>query len=127
MDNESRNRLSAVPLDHSGKRRAPGKDDRELNAAARALLASIEETARPLELARAFPRIVNRMAALWKSKQEMDRYFEELLTDTRGNRKGFPLGVLMELTTLRDYYQTKVFASGSPDVWDAVERARRKA
>jgi|SRR5215467_2679462 len=112
--------------DYSQKRSASGKDDRELNAAGKALLASIEESARPMELARVFPRIVNRMAALWKSKQEMDRYFEDLLTDTRGSRQGFPLGVLMELTTLKDYYQSKVFSSTSSDVWDAVERARLK-
>ena len=113
--------------DYSQKRSASGKDDRELNAAGKALLASIEESARPMELARVFPRIVNRMAALWKSKQEMDRYFEDLLTDTRGSRQGFPLGVLMELTTLKDYYETKVFAAAAKDVWDPVERARLKA
>jgi len=115
-----------VQAGYGQKRSASGKDERELNAAGRALLASIEESARPVELARAFPRIVNRMAALWKSKQEMDRYFEDLLTDTRGNRQGFPLGILMELTSLKDYYQTKVCSSASKDVWDAVERARLK-
>jgi len=28
---------------------------------------------------------------------------EELLADTRGNRKGFALKILMELSTLRDF------------------------
>jgi hypothetical protein len=100
-----------------------------LSAEGRALLASIEEATRPKELTAAFPRIVNRMASLWKSPRQMDRYFEDLLTDTRGNRKGFPLGILMELTTLKDYYQTKVFppTQRGNDVWHAEEaqRARR--
>jgi hypothetical protein len=47
----------------------------------------------------------------------MDPYFEELLTDTRQNRKGFPLNILMELSTLKDYYQAKVFPTRH-DAWD---------
>ena len=114
-------------LDHSHKRCAQDKDDRELNAAAKALLVSLPEMEKPKKLAEAFPRIVNRMAALWKTPAEMKRYFEELLTDTRGGRQGFPLGVLMELTSLKDYYQTQVAPAAQGDVWDAVERARLKS
>ena len=114
-------------VDYSKTRHAPSKDDVELNAAGQALLASIEETVRPKQLAAAFPRIVNRMASLWKSPRQMDRYFEDLLTDTRGSRQGFALGILMELSTLKDYYQTKVFPpTGREGVWDAEALARRK-
>jgi len=45
----------------------------------------------------------------------MDRYFEELLTDTRGTRHGFPLNILMELSTLNDYYKTKM-RTGKRDI-----------
>src|SRR5437667_4949305 len=96
-----------TPVDYSKRRHQPEKDDLELNAAGQALLASIEESARPKELAAVFPRIVNRMAKLWKTPREMDRYFESLLADTRGNRQGFPLKILMELGTLSDYYKVK--------------------
>jgi hypothetical protein len=124
MGTESGNKPS---VDHNKTRHAAGKDDLELNAAALALLASIEESIRPKELAAAFPRIVNRMASLWKSPRQMDRYFEDLLTDTRGGRQGFPLGILMELTTLKDYYMTKVFPFTHPDdVWAAADAAKRK-
>ena len=58
------------------------------------------------------------MAKLWKMPREMDRCFEDLLTDTRGNRKGFPLNLLMELSTLKDYYKAKVFPTRR-DVWDS--------
>ncbi len=74
---------------------------------------------RPKELAASFPRIVNRMAKLWKMPREMDRYLEELLADTRGNRKGFALKILMELSTLRDYYKAKAFPNAQRDVWDS--------
>jgi len=117
----------AAGTDHSQKRGAQDKDDRELNAAGKALLVSLPELEKPKKLAEAFPRIVNRMAALWKTPADMNRCFEELLTDTRGGRQGFPLGVLMELTSLKDYYQTKVAPIAKGDVWDVVEQARLKS
>jgi hypothetical protein len=118
MNTELENKPAPAQADYSKRRHQPDKDDLELNAAGKALLASIEESARPKELVAAFPRIVNRMAKLWKMPREMDRYFEELLADTRGNRQGFPLKILMELGTLSDYYKVKVFPSRR-DVWDS--------
>jgi hypothetical protein len=120
-------KMAAVQVDFSKGRKASGKDDIELNAAALALLASMEESVRPKELAAVFPRIVNRMASIWRAPQQMNGYFEDLLTDTRGSRQGFPLGILMELTTLKDYYQTKVCPPTAHDVWDPLERAKRKS
>jgi len=108
---------AAMPVDYSKRRHQPEKDDLELSAAGQAWLASIEESVRPKELAKSFPRIVNRIAKSWKTPREMDRYFEELLTDTRQNRKGFPLNILMELSTLKDHYQEKVFPARH-DAWD---------
>jgi|SRR5882672_7987119 len=112
------NPVSAAQIDPSKLRHSPEKDDLEINAAGRAWLASIDESARPKELAVLFPRIVNRMAKLWKTPLQMDRCFEDLLTDHRGNRQGFPLAVLMELSTLKDHYQTKVFPARR-GVWDS--------
>jgi hypothetical protein len=55
----------------------------------------------------------------------MDLYFEDLLTDTRGNRRGFALGILMELTALKDYYQTRVFPpTQHGDVWKSGDATR---
>ena len=108
----------STQVDYSKRRHQPEKDDLELSAAGQALLAYIEESARPKELAAAFPRIVNHMAKLWKMPREMDRYFEDLLADTRGNRQGFPLNILTELSTLKDHYKTKVFPARR-DVWDS--------
>jgi hypothetical protein len=96
------------------RRRAPEKDDFELNAQGEALLASIDVGYRPEALVELFPRIVNRMAKLWKQPGQMERYFEDLLIDHRGNRSGFPLKVLMDLSTLKDYYQRSAFAPTLP-------------
>ena len=109
---------TAAQMDYSKLRHPPEKDDLELSAAGQALLAPIDESARPKELAALFPRIVNRMAKLWRTPRQLDPYFEDLLTDSRGNRQGFPLGILMELSTLKDYYQAKVFPTRR-DVWDS--------
>jgi hypothetical protein len=122
---DSGNRVSS---DYSKTRRASSKEDFELSLAAQALLASIEESTRPKQLASAFPRIVNRMAGLWKSPRQMDLYFDDLLTDTRGSRQGFPLAILMELTSLKDYYQTRVFPpTQRTGVWDAEALAKRRS
>ena len=122
MATESGNKPPPAQVDYSKRRNAPEREVLELNATARALLASIEEPARPKELAATFPRIVNQMASLWRTPRQMNRYFEQLLTDIRTGRKGFSLGILTELTTLRDYYQTKVFPA-QHDVWDSAEDA----
>src|SRR5258706_12239543 len=105
-------------VDYIKRRHQPQKDDLELSAQGQALLGYIEEPARPKELAAAYPRIVNHMAKLWKMPREMDRYFEELLTDTRGKRQGFSLTILMELSTLNDYYKAKM-RTGKRDIWDS--------
>ena len=110
-------------IDPRKLRHPTGMDDLALNAAGQALLESIDESARPMALAATFPRIVNRLAKLWRAPLQVDRCFEELLTDSRGNRQGFPLGVLMELSTLRDYYQTTVFPTRR-DVWDWEQKPK---
>lgn len=120
MVTDSGNKPPPAKVDYS-KYRAPEKDSLELNAAAQALLASIEESARPQELAAAFPRIVNQMASLWRTPRQMKRYFEQLLTDKRGARNGFSFGIIVELTTLRDYYLTKVFPPSHHDLWESAE------
>src|SRR5258706_3415781 len=70
MSAEPVNKPAPAQVDFSERPHQPQKDDVELNAAGQALLAYIEETARPKELAAAYPRIVNHMAKLWKRSEE---------------------------------------------------------
>lgn len=53
----------------------------------------------------------------------MNRYFEQLLTDTRGDRAGFSLEIVSELTALKGHYQTKVFPVPR-DAWDSAEESK---
>jgi hypothetical protein len=100
-------------------RTAASAADQQLSADARALLASLDAGVRPMELAARYPRIVNAIARQWRSPVQLDRYFDELLMDSRGNRQGFPLKIVMELSTLREHYAAQsTSARAGIGVWD---------
>src|SRR5574341_560488 len=80
----------------------PGPEEQHLSDQARALMSTLDESLRPMLLAARYPRIPNNVAELWRRPTLMDRYFDELLLDNRGNRQGFPLGILLELTALKE-------------------------
>lgn len=59
----------------------------------------------PMELAKAFPRIIDRIVELWPKGSALEDYFDGLLVDRRGGREGFPEPVLLEIFALKNYYQ----------------------
>jgi hypothetical protein len=69
----------------------------------------------PGTLVRRFARIANLIAATWGDPKSFDAYMESLLTDTRGNRRGFAPAVHAEFVALRRYRDT-LTDDGSP--WD---------
>jgi hypothetical protein len=60
----------------------------------------------PRELCVKFPRIANGLASGWRDQDATMRYFDHLLTDHRGDRRGFPADVLQELHGLKAFYET---------------------
>jgi hypothetical protein len=98
-------------------RKAPTSVDLELTEEAKQFVASLDLNVRPIETAKQFPRIVNRIASLWKKPFLMDGYFEDLLIDKRGNRQGFPLRIAGEITALQAHYSTIV----SPKTSETIE------
>ena len=62
-------------------------------------------TLQPHALCERFPRIANGLAAGWADRDGTMRYFDDLLTDKRGGRKGFPAEVLEELQSLKAYFE----------------------
>jgi hypothetical protein len=95
----------------------------ELSAAGLDLVQSLPPELRPNATSRGFPHVVNRMAEIWRRPLQMDRYFDSLLVDERGGRKGFPLSVLFEITTLKDYYQTQLYPrTAEKGTWDPRSR-----
>jgi hypothetical protein len=58
---------------------------------------------RPYELLRQHPRVANALAADWGDPQAFHARLDDLLVDKRGNRRGFPDDVCVELLALRSY------------------------
>ena len=61
----------------------------------------------PVALATQFPRIVNLVAMQWEDRRACPAYFEELLMDRRGGRRGFPAEVRRDLSRLRNYWYSR--------------------
>src|SRR6266567_8178644 len=67
---------------------------------------ALPRTLRPQVLCSRFPRIANGLASGWRDRDATMRYFDELLTDTRGDRRGFAANVLQELHALKAFYES---------------------
>ena len=79
----------------------------------------------PRELARQFPRIVNRLARFWDSPTACREYIDSLLiSGRRGRRRGFPPEVQAQIFMLSEYYR-KLHAPATRDVWDDVRDSTR--
>ena len=52
-------------------------------------LDALPRRVRPHSLCESYPRIANLIAAMWGDAKGLKAYFEELLIDRRGNRRGF--------------------------------------
>jgi len=81
-------------------------------------LESLPGYLRPVALARDFARIANRLGELWKRPARCDEYFQDLLMDRRGGRKGFPPAVAMELSRLASHHASLYPYRHS--IWDDV-------
>ena len=60
---------------------------------------------RPHLLAAKFARVANNLCYMWNNADACMRYFDDLLTDRRCGRQGFPVAVAEELATLRRYFE----------------------
>jgi len=76
---------------------------------------SLPLSVQPEVLRARFPRIANGLAAAWHDRDITRRYFDDLLTDRRGGRRGFPAKVLDELHTLKIFYEA--LNPAPDDVW----------
>jgi hypothetical protein len=67
------------------------------------LLGRLPAEMRLVALRGEYPRILNHIAALWDEPRELERYFDSLMMDSRGGRRGFPFRVIAEIAELRSY------------------------
>lgn len=68
-----------------------------------------------------YPRISTRIQQLWGSP-ECESYINNLVIDTRGNRKGFPPAVMEELLYLGRLARALVILSIDADLWDTFDQ-----
>lgn len=87
------------------RRRPSAPTDRALSGATLEWLARLPPTLRPAKLTERFPRVANQLALAWSSGVQCAATFDDLLTDHRGGRHGFPYDVEAELKGLKEYRQ----------------------
>jgi len=105
--------------DPAARRQAPSPHDATLNRSAAAWMAELPEHLVPRELAHRYPRIVNRLSRFWDSPRMLDTYFQELLIDQRGRRKGFPTKILIELRALAAHHRA-LHEPATTDIWEST-------
>lgn len=95
------------------KRRRPA-DARDVRLTPLAIgwLDRLPPEVRPLDLPRAYPRLANQLAEAWNDVDGCLAMLGDLVVDQRGDRRGFPSRVALELVALRDHRS-------------AIERLRR--
>lgn len=77
-------------------------------------------------LEQAYPRIALLILQLWGTP-EMDRYFERLLIDDRGDRAGFPPDIMEALLSLSRRHLTAYRYPTPRDVWEVDPDVKRHA
>ncbi|OLC67196.1 MAG: hypothetical protein AUH79_04725 [Betaproteobacteria bacterium 13_1_40CM_4_64_4] len=83
-------------------------------------LASLPPEVQRTALLRHYARIANVIAAAWRDPKALRSYMDCLLSDDRGNRRGFPPDVLRELLALREYYDS--VGPENPSIWTYVPK-----
>lgn len=83
------------------RRRKPCPTDRALAGTTIDWLLTLPANLRPTQLCESYPRAANAIAAAWY-RPERVAMLDDLLTDRRGKRRGFPVRVRVEIEALRN-------------------------
>jgi hypothetical protein len=115
--------LSALrAAQHEPLRRPEKACDLALTGTARHWLRRLPGRRRPLRLCTLYPRVANRLAWCWANSALADSALEDLLSDRRGGRRGFPTCVVRELQRLREFNQQQRVEQQPEGWWQAMAR-----
>lgn len=92
--------------------------DQSLQAFTEMWLKSLPDKVRPTNCAEHYPRVLNKIAALWSLNERCIDYLNDLVIDVRGDRQGFSYGVLGELRRLRAHRIASMPAAQVPEPTD---------
>jgi hypothetical protein len=81
-------------------RRKPLASDRALTGRSMKWLAELPEDLRPVVTMQRYARVINSIVDAWPDPDDRDEVFENLLNDRRKGRRGFPIDVERELSSL---------------------------
>ena len=90
-----------------------------------AWVARLPTERRPFALARSYPRIAERLAAIDLETSVAIRFLDSLTIDHRGDRNGFPVDVGRELMQLRLHYTQRLEVEVPPDAGGGWGHGRR--
>jgi hypothetical protein len=110
------------PVRWAPLRRAPREADHALTGTARQWLRRLPARRRPLRLCEEYPRVANRIAWCWHDAALAEQALDDLLTDRRGGRRGFPPPIVRELLRLRDFNAHQRIEDLPETWWQAVGR-----
>lgn len=103
-------------------RRPPRHNDEALTGTTRLWLRKLPAGRRPQQLCMQYPRVANLIAWHWRDPVQAHEVLDELLTDRRGGRAGFPAPIVHELRRLRDFNQRIGEAEQPPGTLDLLRR-----
>jgi hypothetical protein len=81
-------------------RRPTQPSDRALTGRSMKWLLALPDEVRPHSTMQRFPRVINALTEVWNDADARDDAFDALLNDKRKGRRGFPIDVERELSTL---------------------------
>jgi hypothetical protein len=87
------------------KRRAGPEVHEPIREETSAWMRELPDDVRPTHLAEQYPRITNKICALWTQPLRCAAYLSDLLIARRVRRRGFPAAVAMELGSLSIHYE----------------------
>ena len=90
------------------RRTLPSEQDRTLSTEARQWLRGMSARERPLALCSMYPRLANRLAAVWDDPGQTKAVFDDLMIDRRGGRAGFAPLVASELMRLHRLHEKRL-------------------
>jgi hypothetical protein len=96
-------------------RRPARHSDEALTGTARLWLRRLPAGRRPVHLCVQFPRLANLLAWHWRDPLRTHELLDDLLSDRRGGRAGFPKSVTFELRRLRDFSERQVDHNADAD------------
>lgn len=90
------------------RRTLPSEQDRTLSAESRQWLRRLPSRERPLALCSLYPRVANRLAAVWDDPVQTEVVFDDLMIDRRGGRLGFAPLVASDLMRLHLLHEKRL-------------------